>query len=346
MPPLTPPRPLILTSKQFASSLASPSYLIDGILQRGFLYSLTARTHHGKTAVIMRLAAAIIRGEKLGGREIQQGSVLFFAGENAQDVRARYVAMCDELGIDTDTAPFYFIDGVVNIAFNLERIRREAEAIPDLRMIVVDTAAAYFPGDDGNSNAQLGAYARLLRQLTTLPSLPTGVVNCHPIKNATQDNLLPMGGSAFVNEMDGNLTLWTEGDKTTSLHWQGKFRGPEFDPVHFELRTVHSEKVKDDQGRVMPSVMAVYIDEGVMERREDVREEEENIILRLIHADKGASFGKLAKLSGFTKSKVQRLVGNLKEAKMVRKFRGNKYRVLRKGCIAAGIKTEADFDEE
>jgi len=33
------------------------------------------------------------------------------------------------------------------------------------------------------------------------------LVNCHPVKNASRDNLLPMGGSAFLNEVDGNLTL-------------------------------------------------------------------------------------------------------------------------------------------
>jgi hypothetical protein len=32
------------------------------------------------------------------------------------------------------------------------------------------------------------------------------VVNCHPVKNATADNLLPAGGGTFLNEVDGNLT--------------------------------------------------------------------------------------------------------------------------------------------
>jgi AAA domain len=346
-PKLSPAGNLILTSREFADSLQAPSYVIDGIIQRGFLYSLTARTHHGKTAVIMRAGAAIIRGEDFAGCKTRQGSVLFFAGENPQDIRVRYVSMCDQLGINTDTAPFYFIDGVVDIATNLERIRTEAEAILDLRLIIVDTAAAYFRGDDGNSNAQLGAYARLLRQLTFLPSLPTGIVNCHPIKNALQDNLLPMGGSAFVNEVDGNLTLWAEGsDKTTVLHWQGKFRGPEFEPVSFNLETISSERVKDAEGRLMPTVMAVHLPENVVERLEAVGEEEENTILRLLHADKNVSFSGLAKRAMFTKSKVQRIIKRLRDEKMVRKFRGKKYRVTRKGCVAAGIKTEDDFDDE
>jgi hypothetical protein len=44
-----------------------------------------------------------------------------------------------------------------------------------------------------------------------------------------------MGGSAFLNEVDGNLTLWATAERQMTLHWQGKFRGPEFEPMTFEL---------------------------------------------------------------------------------------------------------------
>jgi len=37
--------------------------------------------------------------------------------------------------------------------------------------------------------------------LTFLPGKPAVLVNCHPVKNASRDNPLPMGGSAFSNEV-------------------------------------------------------------------------------------------------------------------------------------------------
>src|SRR5262249_19301658 len=39
-----------------------------------------------------------------------------------------------------------------------------------------------------------------------LPGGPTTIINCHPTKNATDDNLLPRGAGAFLAEVDGNLT--------------------------------------------------------------------------------------------------------------------------------------------
>src|SRR5258707_7183929 len=50
----------------------------------------------------------------------------------------------------------------------------------------------------------------------------------------------------------GNLTLWADAEKQVSLHWLGKFRGPEFEPLAFELRMTDSARVHDADGRNLP----------------------------------------------------------------------------------------------
>jgi hypothetical protein len=41
----------------------------------------------------------------------------------------------------------------------------------------------------------------------------------------------------------GNFTA-AKTDSTTELHWQGKFRGVEFAPLHFMLRTVTHQRLR------------------------------------------------------------------------------------------------------
>ena len=272
------PLPLILTSEQFVAGFSPPAYLIDNILQRGYLYSLTARTGHGKTAVALYIAQCIARGLAMHGKEVKGGTVLLLAGENPDDIRARFLILAEYYGFDASKIKLRFVAGVINIPARLADIRAEVEVIDDLVLVIVDTAAAYFPGDETNSNSQQGAYARLLRELTFLPGKPAVLVCCHPVKNAARDNLLPMGGSAFLNEVDGNLTLWANAEKQTTLHWLGKFRGPEFEPLAFELEVTDSAKVIDAEGRLMPSVVAKPISElglqmaeGRQERRRTPR---------------------------------------------------------------------------
>ena len=52
-----------------------------------------------------------------------------------------------------------------------------------------------------------------------------------------------MGGSAFLNEVDGNLTLWAEAEsRRCSCTGRASFSGPEFEPLHFDCGSGQPEK--------------------------------------------------------------------------------------------------------
>ena len=332
------PLPLLLTAEQFVAGFTPPAYLIDGIIQRGYLYSLTARTGHGKTAIAMYIAQCIARGQAMHGCPVKGGTVLICAGENPDDIRARFLVLAQAYGFVPENIKIRFIAGVVNIAAELPRIRAEAALIDDLVLVIVDTAAAYFPGDETNSNSQQGAYARVLRELTFLPGKPAALVCCHPVKNAAKDNLIPMGGSAFLNEVDGNLTLWANTERQTSLHWGGKFRGPEFNPMAFELVEEKSERVKDAEGRLMPSVVAKIMSDEALEASEAEAQSDEDRLLMAIHGAPRTSFAKLGLKVGLSKRRVQKIMERLAGDKLVIQKRNKKYEITDKGREEIGAK--------
>jgi hypothetical protein len=328
--------PLVLTAEQFVAGFTPPAYLIDGILQRGYLYSLTARTGHGKTAVAMYIAQCVARGQMMHGCPVLKGTVLLLAGENPDDIRARFMILADTYGFHAESLKMRFVAGVVDIASRMPEIRAAAAEIDDLVLVIVDTAAAYFPGDDQNSNSQQGAYARLLRELTFLPGKPSVIVNCHPIKNAARDNLLPMGGSSFLNEIDGNLTLWSNSEKQVTMHWQGKFRGPEFNPVSFEIAVGQSERVKDAKDRRMPNAVAKPLSDEDLAAAEAEQQTGEDKLLRQIYRSNRASLADLAARIGSSKSAVGRMCMNLKSDRLIEIHRG-RYRLTVKGEKEIGV---------
>jgi len=335
-PVVDPAKPLILTSAEFLAGYSPPAYLVDGMIQRGYLYSLTARTGHGKTAVALYMAQAIARGVPMHGCKVLPGTVLILAGENPDDVRARFFVLGKAYGFDPAASKIRWIPGVKHLPSHMDIIRKETDEINDLVQVLVDTAAAYFPGTETNSNSEQGEYARLLRQMTFLKNKPAVVALSHPVKNASRDNLLPMGGSAFLNEVDGNLTLWAGVERQTTLHWQGKFRGPEFDPVTFELVEEHCEAVKNEAGVLLPSVVAKPMAEAEVEAAENMAEAEEDRLMRAMHGSQAASFARLADQLGWKKRKVQRLMERLAEAKLVEQKRNKKYLLTNKGTEAIG----------
>ena len=89
---------LIHSSREFVAGFVPPDYLIDGLIQRRYFYSMTAPTGAGKTCVAIRIAAHAALGLSLDGRNVEKVRVLFLAGENPDDVRARWIKLCEEMG--------------------------------------------------------------------------------------------------------------------------------------------------------------------------------------------------------------------------------------------------------
>jgi hypothetical protein len=333
---------LIKSSGEFVRALAPPDYLIDGLVQRGFVYSMTGVTGHGKTAIMMLITAHVALGLPLDGREIEKKRVLFFAGENPDDIGMRWVKMCEEFGRDPDAMDVFFMPGtpVISAPEIRRRIDAEAEKHGPFGLLVVDTSAAYFPGDDENSNAQLGAHARNLRTFVNLPGRPTVVVTCHPTKNPDMDNLVPRGGGAFLNEMDGNLVAIKNGS-VVSVHWHAKFRGPDFAPILFKLVPGTTEKLKDSKGRLVWTVTATPITEAEQAGLDNVGRKRQDELLVLLQTQPALTLVEMAErlnwntINGLpNKTLVNRCLAALIKDKLVERKRG-KLRVTKAGTKAA-----------
>jgi hypothetical protein len=238
---------------------------------------------------------------------------------------------------DPETIEVYFTEGAFSISKMTAGLRNEAEKLGgDFGLVIIDTGPAFFEGDDENSRVQMGAHGRMFRSLiSVVPGGPAVIVNGHPIKNATADDLLPAGGGSYLNEVDGNLTC-AKNDSITEMHWQGKFRGPEFAPMSFLIKTVTHQDLKDSDGRLIPTV----ISECLTERdRENIAESgRKDEVLRLIEGDPAATCASIATGMGWklysgepNKMKAKRCVDALKRAKLVKETRAGRWQVTPEG---------------
>ncbi len=323
---VAPPPPLLIqSSAAFTLDFIPPDYLVDGILQRRFCYSLTAKTGTGKTAVLLRVSAHVALGRAIGNIQVEQGKVLYFAGENPDDIRMRWIGLAQEMGFDDREIEVNFIPGTFKISAMRTRIKEEMQRIGGFSLIVVDTSAAYFEGDESNSNSQMAAHGKMLRSLCEMPGGPCVVIACHPVKNAGDDNLVPYGGGAFLNEVDGNLTA-KRSDSAVAVHWQEKFRGPDFAEILFGLRPLNTcQRLKDSKGRFIPTVISYPMgDDARVEMAARARSQEDNLLLVLVQMPE-ASQSEIATALGWRlsdgnpyKSLVSRTLKKLENAKLIK----------------------------
>jgi RecA-family ATPase len=307
---------------------------------------MTGATGSGKTAIALLISIYVcLGGRKLGPHEIEQGRVLYITTENPMDVRMRLIGMAQQMAFDPASIDRNFlviedIDAGLTLEM-LRQIRTEVGEVGEVALVVVDTSSALFRGSDDNINTETIAHAKRQRLLCALPGRPAVITLCHPTKNAaTKEALIPRGGGGFLAEVDGNLCITRLSDRIAELHWTGKFRGPDFQAVAFCFETLHTTRLTDKQGRLLPTVMAIVAGEAEIEAAAGRQAAEEKELLRAISASPAAAQNDWARAAGWltgdkpNRSRVRRVVDRLEHKKLVMKV-GNTYVLTLAGKASA-----------
>lgn len=259
-------------------------WLYKGFLVRGYCYTFTSPTNHGKTTVVCNMIAAALGNLRIGRYENTSGrplNVILLCGENDVDTAHKVQSALNLANVRLGK------DGVGNLmvvdrAFPIASYGADAVAYinslgVDFDLAFVDTWQAYWSGGDFNNNDAQLAHAHAMQYLTRINGNPAVVVPAHPPKGASKDNLVPYGGGAAMNAIDGNFTGWKDGEVFTLE--LGKKRQPDIEPMSFELLGVTIPQLLDSDGHATPSVAARYIEGHVADNQAiDAKELRDQII--------------------------------------------------------------------
>jgi hypothetical protein len=121
----------------------------------------------------------------------------------------------------------------------------------------------------------------------------------------------------------------------------GKPCGVEFAPMHFAIKTVTHEELKDTKGRLMPTVICEWISDKAKEEIAAQTVSDQDQLLGFIDADPKASQSTLATKMGWKlhsgephKVRVGRCLKQLKDDKLINETRRGRYRLTDKGKTA------------
>lgn len=155
-------------------------YLIKGILPLHGVAMFAGQYSSGKTFVALDLALTLIHGAEFLGHRTKQGGVLWIAAEGAGIVEQRLeAARRAKFKTSVGASHFPFLWTEPNLAkdsdaalANLGDVIREAKNECEnhhpehpLRIVFVDTLAAFFALEDENDNAKVGMFMAKLGKL-------------------------------------------------------------------------------------------------------------------------------------------------------------------------------------
>lgn len=309
------------SSADFLSDLQPLEYLIDGLLPTGVVYSLTGHAGHGKTTLALQFALSVSQGELFGERDTSQGDVLILAGENPYNVKWQFAAALAARNLQASDVNVHFVQGRFSIDQWTEVLRAKMAAMPNLKLVIVDSLQAFFEGDNDNDNSQMVTMAHKLREMGDIEARPAMLIIAHPAgKTPSKDNLVPRGGGAFLNEIDGNLTVWSQDASQQTLHHSQKFRGAGFDPMEWVMQVHEFSHLTDING--VPLKLPVSRPETTIERanREVQTDDFLRRYLETVDAGSPLSVREMAAQFSISRWRSQQIIQNAKEEKLIRRY--------------------------
>jgi hypothetical protein len=121
-----------------------------------------------------------------------------------------------------------------------------------------------------------------------------------------------------LNEVDGNLTLWKKPETgLVSLHWQGKLRGLEFQPVPFRFEITGSPDILDANGRQVELPTLRPSSEQAAEDRQQAEVNTDRALLMAMIADPNGTQRDYADKTAIPKTTIRRKLERMEKAKLV-----------------------------
>ncbi len=140
------------------SEMRAPSMLIEGVMPSASNAILSGRDSTYKTFVAIDMALHIATGRQWQGHEVEQGKVLYIAGEGAYGIGKRINAWEEHHGVQVNPAGFVVRKAALNLhtpGAAADHLLRYIEA-GGYRFVVIDTMRRVSGGADGNSS-EMGA---------------------------------------------------------------------------------------------------------------------------------------------------------------------------------------------
>lgn len=260
LPPIDPANLPWTDAGVLAANITPPDWLIKGFLERDSFCQLFGPHSVGKSFLALDWAMSVATGHPWNGQRVNQGLVLYIAGEGQNGLKRRIKAWCMEhdypvgkpLGIMTSNRPRILYDEPEAAQVHQEALLLAERAGGDPVLIVVDTLARAFGGGDENSSKDMGVFIKHVTKYLQEDFRATVLVVHHSGHGAAARG---RGSSSLPAALDIDYQLAREGADYRRLTNQKMKDALPPDEQFFRLKVVDLGAVDEDNEPVTSCVL-------------------------------------------------------------------------------------------
>jgi hypothetical protein len=179
-------------------------WLVEDVLPASSFAAIYGRPGSYKSFVALSLAACIASGRDAFGKAVEQGPVIYVAGEGGAGLKRRRDAILRHMGLEDDL-PIYFVKSQLNLRSSLEDYDALCGAIDAIGvrpvLVIFDTFARIFAGGEENSAKDVGETIVILGAIQERYETAVAIIH-----HAGKDESKGMrGSSALLGAVDTEL---------------------------------------------------------------------------------------------------------------------------------------------
>ena len=195
-------------------ALPEPDYVVKGVIDQGALGEIYGPWGSGKSFLGLDIGMHVALGWSWHHRRVKQGGVLYIAAEGGKNIVRRMAAFAKHHSIDPEATPFRVVLASTNMltANGIAQVIADTGPIPNLIMIIVDTASRTMPGSKEDTE-DMGKFVAACDEVRASTGAAVVVVH-HSGKNPDRGS---RGSVVLPAAADAMLELSID-DKDRALH--------------------------------------------------------------------------------------------------------------------------------
>lgn len=220
-------------------------WLARDLIETDSLAAVYGSAASAKTFLSIDIGGCVASGQDFHGRPVQQGPVIYIAGEGFNGIARRLQAWCQVNGVERPELPLYVsnMPAAMTDRENLATVLQVIEATGQRpKLVILDTVARNFGPGDENATKDMSAFVAACDEIRLAHGCAVMLV--HHVGHGDQSRA--RGSSVLNGAIDSAFRVDKDLTGTVTVECTKQKDAPEPEPFAFKFRTVELGFDNDD----------------------------------------------------------------------------------------------------
>ena len=252
-------RSLFSDITDLTKNISAPDYLIDGLVELDTIGAIIGASSVGKSFVAISMAASVATGTRFAEKDVQQGAVLYLAGEGMNGISRRFSGWEQHTGNQIPKGSIHVSHRTISLdASGAATLLAATEDMDqDIKLVVVDTLARHMTGEE-NSNRDMSAFIAAVD--TIREEHGCSVLIIHHTGHSTEKSNRARGASAFYASLDFEFLLQGNKKGTGTIEGTKNKEDTRYPKRGFSLVPVELDGITNTKGGPVTTVVVEWND--------------------------------------------------------------------------------------